>query len=165
MVKRKGWTKVNKELEEKVLSFIENHPNVVQSPIMNDYVSVKDKADPSVVHKLPKLLLQVTIQELHNDLIDQLPEASEDGVPLISDTKLRQMMPRQVKKMTDRYKEMCGCTDCVSVGYFHRDNNAYTTLFGTNLKKTRDSFLPGSRSWTHANEKLTAFLDECERQY
>ena len=164
MVKRKGWTKVNKELEEKVHSFIENHPNVVQSPIMNDYVSVKDKADPSVVHKVPKLLLQITIRELHNDLIDELPEASKDGVPLISDTKLRQMMPPQVKKMTDRYKEMCGCTDCVSVGYFHRDNNTYTTFFGLNLKKTRDQFLPGSRSWTHANEKLTAFLDECERK-
>ena len=61
VVKRKGWTKVNKELEEKVHSFIENHPNVVQSPTMNDYVSVKDKLDPSVVHKVPKLLLQITI--------------------------------------------------------------------------------------------------------
>ena len=83
VVKRKGWTKVNKELEEKVHSFIENHPNVVQSPLMNDLVSVKDKADPSVVHKVPKLLLQVSIRELHNDLIEQLPEASKDGIPLI----------------------------------------------------------------------------------
>mmetsp|Transcript_13955 Transcript_13955/g.31264 ORF Transcript_13955/g.31264 Transcript_13955/m.31264 type:complete len:84 (+) Transcript_13955:440-691(+) len=66
---------------------------------MNDYVSVKDKADPSVVCKVPKLLLQITIRELHNDLIDELPEASKDGVPLISDTKLREMMPPQVKKM------------------------------------------------------------------
>ena len=134
VVKRKGWTKVNKELEEKVLSFIENHPNVVQSPIMNDYVSVKDKADPSVVHKVPKLLLQITIRELHNDLIDQLPEASKDGIPLISDTKLREMMPPQVKKMTDRYKEMCGCTDCVSIGYFHSDNNSFVCLFANKLK-------------------------------
>jgi len=31
-------------------------------------------------------------------LIEQLPEASKDGIPLISDTKLRQMMPPQVKK-------------------------------------------------------------------
>jgi len=61
VVKRKGWTKVNKDLEETVLSFIESHLNVVQSPIMNDYVSVKDKADPSVVCKVPKLLLQITI--------------------------------------------------------------------------------------------------------
>ena len=61
VVKSKGWTKVNKDLEEKVHSFIENHPNVVQSPIMNDYVSVKDKAEPSVVHKVPTLLLQVSI--------------------------------------------------------------------------------------------------------
>ena len=36
VVKSKEWKKVDKELEEKVLSFIENHPNVVQSPITND---------------------------------------------------------------------------------------------------------------------------------
>ena len=35
VVKRKGWTKVSEDLEEKVISFIENHPSVVQSPIMN----------------------------------------------------------------------------------------------------------------------------------
>ena len=57
MVKSKGWTKVDKDLEEKVHSFIENHFNVVQGPIMNDYVFVKDKADTLVVHKVPKLLL------------------------------------------------------------------------------------------------------------
>ena len=164
VVKSKGWTKVIKELEEKVHSFIENHPNVVQSPIMNDYVSVKDKTDPSVVHKLPKLLLQASIRRLHNDLIEQLPEASKDEIPLVSDSKLRQMTPPQVKKMTDRYKEMCGCTDCVSIGYFHSDNNTSISLFGTELKKKRDSYLPGSRSWTNSNEKLTEFLDECKRQ-
>ena len=163
VVKRKGWTKINKDVEESVISFIENHPNVVQSPIMNDFVCVNDKANPTLVHKVPKLLLQVSIRELHNDLIEQLPEASKDGIPLISDSKLREMIPPQVKKMTDRYKQMCGCTDCVSIGYYHRDNNKYTSLFETELKKTRDSFLPGSRSWTHANEKLTTFVDECER--
>ena len=66
--------------------------------------------------------------------------------------------------MTDRYKEMCGYTDCVSIGYFHRDNNVYITFFGTKLKKKRDSHLPGSRSWTHANGKLTQFLDEDEQK-
>ena len=45
VVKSKGWTKVHEDLRDKVHSFIKNHPNVVQSPIMNDYVSVKDKAD------------------------------------------------------------------------------------------------------------------------
>eukprot|EP00534_Pseudo-nitzschia_fraudulenta_P011366 CAMPEP_0201217632 /NCGR_PEP_ID=MMETSP0851-20130426/190158_1 /ASSEMBLY_ACC=CAM_ASM_000631 /TAXON_ID=183588 /ORGANISM="Pseudo-nitzschia fraudulenta, Strain WWA7" /LENGTH=129 /DNA_ID=CAMNT_0047507285 /DNA_START=1401 /DNA_END=1790 /DNA_ORIENTATION=- len=127
---------------------------------MNNYVCVKDKADQLVVHKVPKLLLQVSIRELHNDLIEQLSQASKDGIPLISDSQLRQMIPPQVKQMTERYKEMCGCTDCVSVGYFHCDNKTYTTLFGTELKNTRDHLLPGSRSWTHANEKLTAFNND-----
>ena len=131
---------------------------------MNDYVSVKDKADPSVVHKVSKLLLQVSIRELHNDLIEELPEAFKYGVRLVSDTKLRQMIPLQVKKMTDRYKQMCGCSDCVSIGYFHRGNNIYNSVFGTDLKKNRDSFLPGSCSWTEANDKLTKFFDEDERK-
>ena len=61
VVKSKGWIKVNKDLEEKVNLFVENHPNVVQSPIMNNYVSVRDKVDPTIVHKVPKLLLQVSI--------------------------------------------------------------------------------------------------------
>ena len=90
VIKSKAWIRVNKDFEEKVHSFIEKHPNVIQSPIMNDYISVKDKADPTVVHKLPKLLLQVSIQELHNNLIEQLPEAFKDGISLVSDTKLRE---------------------------------------------------------------------------
>ena len=101
---------------------------------------------------------------MHNDLIKQLPEASKDGIPLISDTKLREMMPPQVKKMTDQYKKMCGFTDCVSIGHLHGDNNTFVRLYSTNLQKKRDSYLPGSRSWTHANEKLTEFLDEDERK-
>jgi len=32
------------------------------------------------------------------------------------------------------------------------------------LKKKRDCFLPGSRSWSNGNEKLTEFLDEDERK-
>ena len=74
------------------------------------------------------------------------------------------MMPPQVKKMTERYKEICGCTDCVSIGYLHSDNNIYTSTFGTELKNKRDSHLPGSRSWSNANEELTKFLDEYERK-
>ena len=61
VVKSKGWTKVNKDLEEKAIAFIEHHPNVVQSPLMNDCVLLKDKDDPTVVHKVPKLLLEVSI--------------------------------------------------------------------------------------------------------
>ena len=98
VARSKGWTEVNKELEERVHSFIVNHPNLEQSLIMNGYVSVRDKADPTKVEKVPKLLLQVSIRELHNNLIEQIPKASKDGIPLVSDTKLRQKIPPQVEK-------------------------------------------------------------------
>ena len=58
---------------------------------------------------------------------------------------------------------MCGWTDCVSIGYFHSDNNAFVTFFITDSKKKRDSYLPGSRFWTNANGKLAFFLDNHER--
>ena len=32
------------------------------------------------------------------------------------------------------------------------------------MNKKRDSFLPGCRSWTNANEKLTKFVDEDEQK-
>eukprot|EP00534_Pseudo-nitzschia_fraudulenta_P008800 CAMPEP_0201152536 /NCGR_PEP_ID=MMETSP0851-20130426/13186_1 /ASSEMBLY_ACC=CAM_ASM_000631 /TAXON_ID=183588 /ORGANISM="Pseudo-nitzschia fraudulenta, Strain WWA7" /LENGTH=49 /DNA_ID= /DNA_START= /DNA_END= /DNA_ORIENTATION= len=49
---------------------------------MNDYVSVKDKARSNRSSQATKVTpLRVSIQELHDDLIDQLPEASKDGIP------------------------------------------------------------------------------------
>ena len=81
--------------------------------IMNDMVQVKDKIDPTKNSFVPKLLLQISIRELHCNLIELLPEATnEDGNTLISDTKPRQILPPHSKKMTDRYKVMCGCFDC-----------------------------------------------------
>ena len=35
------------------------------------------------------------------------------GKPLVSDTNLRVNMPLDVKKMSDRYKEMCSCITCL----------------------------------------------------
>ena len=64
--------------------------------------------------------------------------------------------------MTDRYEETCGCTDCVTVlGVYI--GTTITIFFGTDLKKTWYSFLPGSCSWSNANKKLTKFLDEDEQ--
>ena len=45
-----------------------NHPQVVQSPIVNDDLKVKidGHTEPQLV---PKLLLQVSVRELHNNLV------------------------------------------------------------------------------------------------
>ena len=44
------------------------HPQVVQSPISNDYLKVKldDQTEPQLV---PKLLIHVSVREPHNSLV------------------------------------------------------------------------------------------------
>ena len=71
-----------------------------------------DQTEPKLI---PKLLLQVSVTELHNSLVsntndDGLKDArDEDGNIIISDSTLRSLLPPQSKQMSARYKIMCGC--------------------------------------------------------
>ena len=71
-----------------------------------------DQTEPQLV---TKLLLQVSVRELHNILVSNknyggLKDArSEYGKIIISDSTLRSLLPPQLKQMYSRYKIMCGC--------------------------------------------------------
>ena len=81
-----------------------------------------DQTEPTLV---PKLLLQVSVRELHNRLVSEpndggLKDArDEDGKIIISDSTLRLLLPPQFKKMSARCKIMCGCECCISVKSIH----------------------------------------------
>ena len=89
-----------------------------ESPIAHDTLLITD-AESGVKQIVPKLLLECSMQQLHNDLI-----ASPDyGVLLgarhtdtndviISDTMLRSLVPPQLRPMIDHHKMMCGCAMC-----------------------------------------------------
>lgn len=74
VIKGKGWTKVDSNLMEIVHKWIRAHPHVIESPLANDTVKVPDKNDPTKKVKTNRLLLQISIRELHNDMLEQLPE-------------------------------------------------------------------------------------------
>ena len=77
-----------------------HNPQVVQSPIVNDFMKVKidDHTEPQL---FTKLLLQVSVREIDNNLViatkyDGLKEArDEDDNIIISDSKLRSLFPPQ----------------------------------------------------------------------
>ena len=77
-----------------------HNPQVVQSPIANDFLKVKfdGYTEPQLV---PKFLLQVSVRELHNNLVSAtkgggLKEArDEDYNIIISDYTLRSLLPPQ----------------------------------------------------------------------
>ena len=66
--KRKGHSKINEQIKRNIYAWITSHTQVVQSPISNNFLKVMfdDKIEPQLV---PKLLLQVSVRELHNSLV------------------------------------------------------------------------------------------------
>ena len=80
-----------------------HHSQVVQSPIFNDClkVNIDGHTRPQI---FPKLLLQVSIREIHNSLVSDpeyggLREAidAENNI-IISDSTLSSLLPPQLKK-------------------------------------------------------------------
>ena len=84
-------------------AWITCHHQVVQSPISNYCLKVMlgDQTEPQLV---PKLLLQVSVRELHNSLVSDPNYGSikdardEDDKSIISDSTLRSLFPPQLKR-------------------------------------------------------------------
>ena len=81
-----------------------------------------DQTEPQLV---PKLLIQVSVRELHNSLVNDpndggLKDArNEDGKIIVSDSTLSSLLPPQLKQISARYKIMCGCECCISAKIIH----------------------------------------------
>ena len=122
--KRKGHSKINDQIKRNLYTWITRHPQVVQSPISNDCLKVVlyDLTEPQLV---PKLLLQVSVRKIHNSLVSDpndggLKDArDEDGKIIISDSTLRSLLPPKFKKMSARYKIICGCECFISAKIIH----------------------------------------------
>ena len=117
-------SKMTPELIYHLNEWIGNHPKMVNSPISNDTLLVPDQERPGKKIRVSKLILQISILEIHNDLIFEiriykLEEAIDETTekPLISDKYLRALIPKNVRKTIDRYKQMCGCKICVIICY------------------------------------------------
>ena len=74
---------------------------------------------------IPKLLLQVSVQELHNSMVSSPEEGGikeeryADNNIIIGDSTIRSILPPHLKKMSARYKVMCGCECCVFSRIIH----------------------------------------------
>ena len=132
---RRGHSKITTEVRAKLHEWVLNHPRVVQSPIANDTLFVLNE-ETGKKERVGKLLLEISVRELHNNLIalpvdaggpgGGLAEARDDaGKIIISDTALRYLLPPQLKAMTERHKLMCGCETCLVPDTLQRSLNAF----------------------------------------
>ena len=107
----KNHEKNDEQIKNYLSDWIMHHPQILQSPIVNDFTKVKidGHTEPQLV---PKLLLQVSIRELHNKLFSAkiyggLKEvgAKDDNI-IISDSTLSSLLPTQIKK-THKDTKLC----------------------------------------------------------
>ena len=115
--KRKIFRRLDDDALEELHRWMKGHPDVVESPCSNDTILVKGvdgKKTP-----VAKLLLQCSYVKLHNDMIKSPEEGGfagardKSGKVIISDTALRLNRPKNLKPMTNRHKQMCGCETCI----------------------------------------------------
>ena len=118
--RRKGFSKITELMKKQVLKWVLDHKHVVHSPISDDTVLVKN-SESGQKERVPKLLLQVPVRELHNDLLMPANQGGLacardiDGKVLISDTSLQKLLSKQLCAATKRHKQMCGCEICLTI--------------------------------------------------
>ena len=102
-----------------------------ESPIDRDNLLITD-VEYGVKWIVPKLLLECSMQQLHNELIASpyyggllgARHANRNDV-IISDTMIRSLAPPQIRPMTDHHKIMCGCAIYITSKHFKELLNAW----------------------------------------
>ena len=105
--------------------------NVRESPITRDTLLIAD-ADTKEKRRLPKLLLECSMRQLHNEIIASPGDGGLVGARnaiandlIINDTMLRSLAPPQLRPMTYNHKMMCGCAICNTSKYMQEYLNAW----------------------------------------
>ena len=105
--------------------------NVPESPIARDTLLITD-AESGVKQKVPKLLLECSIQKFQNELIaspdngDLLGDKhTNTNNVIISDTMLRSFAPPRLRPIIYHHKMMWGCAICNISNYFQESLNAW----------------------------------------
>ena len=140
-VKLKGFSKITPVIKEGLDHWIRGHPNVQPSPITQDTLLVYNPVT-GVKERTGKLLLEISVRELHNDML--LPEnkggfagvRDADGCIIISDTTLRKLLPKELRPATETHKQLCGCELCNTAASLQKTLNAF---WSQNLQQMEQS--------------------------
>ena len=122
--------KKTKAWRQKLVECIMKNSNVRESPIARDTLLIKD-AESRVKRRVPKLLLECSMQQFHNEIIASPDDGcllgarhADKNYVIISDTMLRYLAPPQLCPMKYHHKIMCGCAICNTSKYFQEWLNA-----------------------------------------
>ena len=120
---RRTFSKISSALKERLHNWILCHSHVMKSPYCQDTLLWRKK-DGSI-ERVPKILISVSIRELHNDMLTHPSEGGLEGAQdangnaVISDTALRDNLPFNLRALGERPKQVCGCKICTIVNKYH----------------------------------------------
>jgi hypothetical protein len=149
---------VTEEMRAKLHVWVLNHPHIVDSPIARDTLLIKD---PETRKKLRtgKILLEVSVRELHNDLLD-LPAnggldcvRNAEGKVIIRDTALRfvaiPIKTNDRKPQTDVRLRSLLCFQSLHSTLIGYRSRASRSLASTTTTTTiySETVLPGGKPW------------------
>ena len=149
---------ITKLLREFSVEGILFHPNIKLSCVSRDVVTVLyPQSDQNEV--LPKMLLEISVMDLHNDMTKQ---SDNGGFPsivdsvtqkvLIIDTPLRSFIPLQVLKNNLKLRQICGYELFIFNNNMQIDSNKFRTRLVTYLQQksvmrhTRNSLISTNSS-------------------
>ena len=176
----RGHRKLTPAAKEAIVSWVRQHENVVTSPIYSETLQVK-RPGSSEKHRVPKLLLEIPVRELHNLLVAPTYQGGlaqsrdEENKILCSDTTLRRIIRRdlpELRRMSLRHKQMCGCEICISMHSLHKSLNGFrqrlvrtstmpdeTPEQSERIEAYKDTVLPNGESW---HEKARQAIKEIQ---
>ena len=124
---RNGYNTQQSALCSKLFEWIINHPHVITSPIPRDTVLVNVPQPNGTISKerVGKLLLEISVRELYQDLLKPPPVGisevyckSSDNI-LVSERYLRNTLPPQLRPISFSQKQLCACECCTCMRMLH----------------------------------------------
>ena len=123
---RHGYDTKQSRLNVELLEWILNHHHVIRSPDQTVSIRVPLPNGTTVVQRVAKLWLEISVRELHEDLKKEPPigfsgaYCKDDPKKLIiSERYLRNILPPQLRTMSFSDKQLCGCACCTITKLVH----------------------------------------------
>ena len=116
--------KINEELIRLIVGWVLNHQNVRDSPNVNDTLKMPDGS------KVGQKFLEVSVNDLHNDLAKSGTEGTLDGEQrvTIGHETFCLMLKKEIpflKNAIDKHMQMCCCNLCLTAMKFQEVLNAF----------------------------------------
>ena len=121
---RQKWSKISPLLLEQLHEQVTHHPYVHCYPLYKDMLWWK-KYD-GTKEQIAKLLINISIRELHNYMMRSQKDGGLPGVRdpvgnlIISDTTLKDNLTFNMKPIQERHKQVCGCETCIIMEAYQR---------------------------------------------